>query len=171
MATAEEMQRLHAVVPAAQAALRKYGIPASVTLAQWIFESSDPKKGWGQSQLSLEANNYFGVKASHLNAPETYEAFPTEEYIHGKKTLVKALFEKYFDAADSFEDHARLLATAARYRAAMACRKDPDKFAWFLQRGGYSTAPDYAQMLIRAMHDYDLYQYDTLPPAALQEAA
>lgn len=36
--------------------MRKYGIPASVTLAQGILESSN-----GQSHLSLNENNHFGI--------------------------------------------------------------------------------------------------------------
>ena len=38
--------------------MRMYGIPASVILAQAILESSN-----GQSQLSRECNNHFGIKA------------------------------------------------------------------------------------------------------------
>ena len=37
----------------------KYGIPASVTLAQGILESAN-----GQSQLARKENNHFGIKAS-----------------------------------------------------------------------------------------------------------
>lgn len=40
--------------------MRKYGIPASVTLAQGILESSN-----GQSRLALNENNHFGIKATH----------------------------------------------------------------------------------------------------------
>ena len=39
--------------------MRMYGIPASVILAQAILESSN-----GQSQLSRECNNHFGIKAT-----------------------------------------------------------------------------------------------------------
>ena len=39
--------------------MRRYGIPASVILAQAILESSN-----GQSQLSRECNNHFGIKAT-----------------------------------------------------------------------------------------------------------
>ncbi len=48
MASAEQMARLKAVVPAAQASGRKWGVPASVTLAQWIPESS-----WGSARQQL----------------------------------------------------------------------------------------------------------------------
>jgi flagellum-specific peptidoglycan hydrolase FlgJ len=168
MATADELARLHGVVPAAQATQKKWRVPASITLAQWIFEST-----WGTSQLAVKANNFFGIKASHLAAPETYEEFPTHEYISGKRVLVEALFERYFDAADSFDDHGCLLATARRYRFAMASVAVPNTFASCLQAAGYSTSPTYASGLVTAMRYYDLYQFNLPPdePAKVQEAA
>lgn len=39
--------------------MRRYGIPASVTLAQGILESSN-----GQSRLAQNENNHFGIKAT-----------------------------------------------------------------------------------------------------------
>ena len=39
--------------------MRRYGIPASVTLAQGILESAS-----GQSELSRKGNNHFGIKAT-----------------------------------------------------------------------------------------------------------
>ena len=41
------------------AQMRRYGIPASVTLAQGILESSN-----GQSRLAVNENNHFGIKAT-----------------------------------------------------------------------------------------------------------
>ena len=40
--------------------MRRYGIPASITLAQGIIESAD-----GQSTLAQTANNHFGVKRAY----------------------------------------------------------------------------------------------------------
>jgi flagellum-specific peptidoglycan hydrolase FlgJ len=170
MATKAELDWLKTMVPAAQKAQARWQVPAAITLAQCILESSTPAKGWGQSELALKANNYFGVKASHLNAPETYEEFPTDEYVSGKKVLVEALFEKYFDADDSFDDHGSLLHNAKRYRYAMLHTASPDDFASCLQEAGYSTSPSYAQTLIELMRDYDLYQYDSPPPTGPAQA-
>ena len=39
--------------------MRRYGIPASVTLAQGIGESAS-----GQSELSRKGNNHFGIKVT-----------------------------------------------------------------------------------------------------------
>jgi flagellum-specific peptidoglycan hydrolase FlgJ len=168
MATAAEMAALKAVVPAAQAAQRKYGVPASVTLAQWIFEST-----WGTSKLSLAARNYFGIKARQAAIPSSYVEFPTVEYENGERVIVEALFEKYPDEQSSFDAHARLLSTAGRYQMAMKNAANPNNFAVCLQTAGYSTNPQYASLLTEAMRDYNLCQYDLPPdgPAQVQEVA
>lgn len=44
---------------AAMEQMKRYGIPASVTLAQGILESSN-----GESELSRLGNNHFGIKAT-----------------------------------------------------------------------------------------------------------
>jgi flagellum-specific peptidoglycan hydrolase FlgJ len=168
MASAEQLAALKAVVAAAQGARRKYGVPASVTLAQWIFESS-----WGTSKLSIAAKNFFGIKARQAAIPASYVEFPTTEYENGERVVVEALFEKYPDEAASFEAHARLLANAGRYHFAMLHTASPNDFAACLQTAGYSTNPHYAAELEEAMRDYDLCQYDVLPdgPAKVQEKA
>src|ERR1039458_8854383 len=80
MASPQQLAKLHAVVAAAQAAQRKWRVPASVTLAQWIFESS-----WGTSELARTANNYFGIKAHQGAAPGTYCEFITPEFVDGQR--------------------------------------------------------------------------------------
>jgi flagellum-specific peptidoglycan hydrolase FlgJ len=159
MASPDQLARLKAVVPAAQAAQRKWGVPASVTLAQWCTESS-----WGTSQLAVKCRNFFGVKASQLAAPETYEQFPTWEYESGRKVLVEALFAKYPTDEASFDAHGRLLATASRYQRAIASREFPHVFAIELQRAGYSTNPHYAADLWTLVLEHNLTQYDVAAP-------
>lgn len=170
---AQQNAFLKLVVPPAQAAQKKWGVLASISVAQSIFESSDPALGWGQSQLAREYNNYFGIKAEHLDNPETYVEFKTPEFIDGKPATIVAKFERYFDLGESFDDHGRLLATAKRYAPAMALRSDPVAFAQQLQRCGYSTSPTYAAGISKAIELYDLTQYDIEPdgPAAAQAAA
>src|ERR1017187_2057554 len=102
-----------------------------------------PLKGWGQSQLALQANNFFGIKAIHLNDHSTYMEFPTAEYENGQRVMVEANFMKYTDAAASFADHAHLLSVSYRYAPAMAVKNNPVQFAAQLQKCGYSTSPTY----------------------------
>ena len=171
MATQEQIDRMHAMAPAAQAAELKWKVPSSITLAQWALES-----GWGGSDLALQAKNYFGIKAEHLNVPNSYVMFPTDDFVNGVKKHVLAGFEKYKTAEDCFDDHGRLLHDASRYQPAMRVAKSPDDFARMLRVCGYSTLQPmnaYPDRLIALMRQHNLYQYDNppLPPAAEQEAA
>ena len=50
----------------AMAQMRKYGIPASVTLAQGILESSN-----GQSRLARKENNHFGKPKNLIDNQKT----------------------------------------------------------------------------------------------------
>jgi flagellar protein FlgJ len=143
-------------------------VPASITLAQAILESA-----WGQSKLARECNNYFGVKAAHDAAPNTYQDFLTTEFACGHRTSETAAFAKYADVAVSFAAHARLLAGAPRYQPAMAAASNPEQFAQRLQACGYSTNPQYASDLMQLVRLYDLTQYDVEPepPAKANELA
>lgn len=155
MPNAEQLRWLESLVPAAQETQKFYGVPASVTLAQCILES-----GWGHTQLSKECNNYFGIKAEHLDQPNTYKEFLTAEYEDGKRVIIHADFEKYPDVGSSFRDHARLIAMAPRYSAAMVWKNNPLQFCHKLQVCGYSTSPTYGQTLANLIVDLKLTQYD-----------
>lgn len=155
MASAQQLEWLHSIVPAAKDSQTFFGVPASITLAQCILES-----GWGTTRLAKECNNYFGIKAEHLDDPSTYQVFPTAEFVHGQRVTVQADFEKYPNIDSSFRDHARLLAMASRYGPAMAVKTDSVAFAKALQICGYSTSPTYAASLIGLMEEFHLRQYD-----------
>lgn len=165
---AAQSEFMRVVVPAAQYSQRRFGVPASVTIAQAILES-----GWGRSDLATHCGNYFGIKAGAHATPDTYEEFPTTEYVNGAPLHEMARFVRYPNASLCFGAHARLLACAPRYAPAMAARNDPAEFAQRLQACGYSTNPDYAHLLDVLMHDYDLTQYDLTPepPAQAERAA
>lgn len=86
--------------------MRRYGIPASVTLAQGICESAS-----GQSELSRKGNNHFGIKA-------------TSSWIqNGGKYLVytddrpNEKFCQYASEGDSYEHHSKFLKENKRYAA------------------------------------------------------
>lgn len=160
---------LRMAIPAAQAAQRKYGVPASVTIAQAILESSNAL-GWGRSQLAVEANNFFGIKATDTKNPEHYIELPTHEYLQNHIELIEAKFARYEDAAESLDAHARLLAVAKRYEPCMYAAKDPELFCMRLQQCGYSTNPGYAVTLQKLIKEFDLAQFD-IPPDGPAQAA
>jgi flagellum-specific peptidoglycan hydrolase FlgJ len=138
------------VAPGAIAAQHRYGIPAAVTIAQAIDES-----GWGQSQLAARDHNLFGIKGT---GPAGSVPMPTQEYVNGQPVSTSASFRVYHNAAESIDDHGKLLARSGYYQQAMAERQHPDRFAAALT-GVYATDPNYGANLISLMRRYDLYRY------------
>lgn len=124
---------------------RRYGIPASITLAQGILES-----GAGKSMLTRNANNHFGVKA--------YGGWTGPIYLAWDDERQKSRFRKYSSAMDSFRDHALFLKNNIRYRN-LFTNSVYDYRAWAigLQKAGYATAGNYAKALIGFIDAYKLY--------------
>ena len=103
------------------AAQRKYGVPASVTIAQAINES-----GWGQSTLATRDHNLFGIKGA---GPAGSDPLATQEYQNGQLVTSTSSFRVYNSTAESIDDHGNLLATSGFYRKSMADRLNPNAFA------------------------------------------
>ena len=141
---------INEVAAGAIAAQHRYGVPAAVTIAQAIDES-----GWGQSQLAAQDHNLFGIKGT---GPAGSVPMPTQEYVNGQPVSTSASFRVYHNAAESIDDHGRLLAGSGYYKHAMADRQHPDRFAAALT-GVYATDPNYGANLISLMRRYDLYRY------------
>ena len=130
--------------------MRRYGIPASVTLAQGILESSN-----GQSELSRTCNNHFGIKAtsSWLKNGGEYALY-TDDKPNEK-------FCKYKSVGDSYEHHSQFLKNNSRY--AQCFRLSPDDYkGWTkgIERAGYATGSGYAASLQRIIEANGLDRYD-----------
>jgi len=142
---------IDSIAPGAIAAQQRWGVPASVTIAQAIEES-----GWGTSQLSKDNHNLFGIKGS---GPEGAAYYPINDYVDGRWITSAVPFRAYNKMTDSISDHAEVIATSQRYERVMARRHVPDAFAEGLT-GIYSADPDYGSNLLATMKLYDLYRYD-----------
>ena len=124
---------------------RRYGIPASVTLAQMALESS-----YGESELARKGNNFFGIRvgSSWKGARSWHE------------DDVPGYFRNYDSVWESIEDHSRLLMTD-RYKR---CRRygSTDYHGWLVEikRAGYASAKDYVQSCERIITKFKLYMYD-----------
>jgi flagellum-specific peptidoglycan hydrolase FlgJ len=121
--------------------------PTGITVAQAALESA-----WGSSQLSLQANNYFGIKA-HGDAESIL--MPTSEVVNGKAIKVEARFAAYFDMTACFADRDRIITQLACYQDARANAGDPELFARCLGRH-WATDPKYAEKLLKIYRDHKL---------------
>ena len=135
---------------AAMEQMKRYGIPASVTLAQGILESRN-----GQSELSQLGNNHFGIKATKawLNAGGDYLVYDDDK--------PNEKFCKYNSVADSYEHHSKFLANGTRY--AQCFNLSPDDYkGWTkgIERAGYATNGGYAKSLQSIIEANNLQKYD-----------
>lgn len=144
------MEVIGPVIAAAQAAHTKWGVPASVSIAQYGLESA-----WGKAEPA-DSNNPFGIQELE-GLP--YVVAKSHEFRNGRMVPVEERFAKFASLEQAFDKHAELLATHRAYRYAMAQAEDPDKFALALT-GVYATAPGYGSILIKLMKQNDLYRYD-----------
>jgi flagellum-specific peptidoglycan hydrolase FlgJ len=154
--TSSQQAFIREIAPGAIAAQRKYGVPASVTIAQAIDES-----GWGKSTLATKDHNLFGIKGA---GPAGSDPLPTQEYQNGQLVTSTNSFRVYNTTAESIDDHGKLLSTSGYYGTSMADRRNPNAFARALT-GIYATDPSYGTKLIGLMRQYDLYRYDGASPA------
>lgn len=123
-----------------------YGIPASITLAQGLFES-----GGGNSELARVANNHFGIKAnSDWKGPIYYK---DDDHPNDR-------FRVYKVAEESYHDHSTFL-KKKNYAFLFELPKN-DYMGWAtgLKKAGYATNPNYAQLLIGIIQKYNLNRYD-----------
>lgn len=127
--------------------MERYGIPASITLAQGILESDS-----GNSRLALQSNNHFGIKCkSNWTGKRVYH----DDDAKGE------CFRSYASVEDSYRDHAEFLDQSPRYDSLFSyAPTDYRSWARGLKAAGYATAPDYAQRLIRIIEDNRLYLFD-----------
>ena len=120
----------------------KHRIPAAITMAQGLLESSA-----GQSELAVKANNHFGIKCASDWVGRTYT--------HDDETKNEC-FRQYASAADSYEDHSLFL-QRKRYESLFALPlADYKGWAHGLKACGYATDPKYADKLIRIIEQYNL---------------
>lgn len=131
----------------------KYGVLPSVTVAQAILES-----GWGQSALSTQAHNLFGIKGSYNGQ---YVTMQTREVYNGQSYYIYDNFRKYANNSESVEDHGNFLYSNSRY-ANLLGDQSYASVARKLQADGYATDPSYASSLIKLVEMYNLTQLDNI---------
>ena len=126
----------------------KYGIPASVILAQMAIESS-----WGTSALARNDNNFFGIKkgsswtgrVSYYDDDQAHEAF-----------------RSYDNVGQSLSDHS---ATLLQPRYLHRCPTDStNHLGWIkgIKAGGYATASNYVDSVESFIRKYELDKFDRL---------
>lgn len=126
--------------------MKRYHIPASITLAQGVLES-----GAGRSELAVKGNNHFGIKCHGWTGSAVYHDDDANN----------ECFRAYKNAAESYEDHSKFLSSSSRYSSLFQLKTTDYKgWAYGLKSCGYATNPRYAIQLIDIIQLYKLYEFD-----------
>ncbi len=133
-------------------------VPASIVLAQAMFESSN-----GNSELAKNANNHFGIKCKREWSGASYSKNDETE---------QECFRKYENVLDSYSDHSMFLKSRPRYAFLFEIPLGDYK-SWCvgLKEAGYATDPKYAKRLIEIIEKHKLYEFDVdlpLPKPTLE---
>lgn len=127
--------------------MHKYGIPASIKMAQGLHESNN-----GKSKLAKNANNHFGVKCVSTKCEEGHCIRYTDD-------SHKDFFRKYKTSWHSWRAHSKFL-QKKRYKGLQGFGKDYKKWAYGLKKAGYATDPNYPQKIIKIIEQNNLQKLD-----------
>ncbi len=128
--------------------MQRYGIPASITLAQGLLESDA-----GESLLATQSNNHFGIKCRRQCRGCTCRNYADDDLYD--------MFRVFSSVHESYRAHSELLVNSPRY-AALFDLEITDYRGWArgLQNAGYATDPRYAAKLIRIIEALELFLFD-----------
>jgi len=134
--------------------MQRAGVPASITMAQGILESSD-----GNSRLARLGNNHFGIKC--------------KSDWKGKSMLADddapdECFRAYNSPEESYKDHSQFLRSNWRYHELFELDiTDYKGWAKGLRKAGYATNKSYHTILINLIERHELYKLDLMSPDPL----
>lgn len=164
-----EAQAVAKIGPLCREDMKKSGILASVSAAQFILES-----GYGKSELAQNANNCFGMKkslsgnswsGSSWDGTSVYTKKTQEQHPDGTYETITADFRKYPCVEDSVADHSAYLLGAKNGRAlrykGIKGMTDYKAVAQLIKDGGYATSLTYVEKLCNIIEKWNLTQYDT----------
>ena len=145
-ASQQQINYIQRFAKVAKSEMDKYGIPASIKLAQGLLESQA-----GASKLATKNNNHFGIKCFSKNCKKGHcTNFSDDSH--------KDFFKVFDTAWASYRAHSELLQTN-RYKHLL--HQDYTTWAKGLSAAGYATDPEYSQKLLELIETLELHRYDS----------
>lgn len=148
-----EEEFIELLTPYAKKVEETHGTRPSILIAQAALESD-----WGNSSLSRDSNNYFGIKDPNGTQ------YATKEFYNDEWESIQASFKYYNSLEDSIVDYANLIKNGTSWNSdlyidAIQATSYIDS-AYALQEAGYATDPTYAEKVIHLIEQYHLYEID-----------
>jgi uncharacterized FlgJ-related protein len=147
LAEAQARDYIERFAPVAIAEMKRFGIPASISLAQGLVESRA-----GHSTLAKRNNNHFGIKCFSRKCQKGHCSNHTDD-------THKDFFRIFKSPWDSWRSHSQMLANG-RYAQLKKHGHDYKAWAEGLKALGYATDKRYDSKLIGMIEKYQLSRYD-----------
>ena len=155
--------------PTAQEVCRRYGIPASVCIAQAAIEST-----WGEDAIwewnlfgrkAIEGDNFTNLWTQEYEGPNAYTEDEEHIYIGGNVWRIKAAFKIYDNLAEAIEDYCILLTEEPVYRPVMEALGNLQAYVYALAGDGenpgiYATNAQYGPDILATIEANNLAEYD-----------
>jgi uncharacterized FlgJ-related protein len=147
LAEAQAKAYIERFAPIAIAEMKRYGIPASISLAQGLVESRA-----GQSTLARKNNNHFGIKCFSRKCRKGHCSNHTDD-------THKDFFRIFKSPWESWRAHSLMLANG-RYTQLKKHGANYQAWASGLKELGYATDKRYDAKLIGMIERYELSRFD-----------
>lgn len=114
-----------------------------------IMGAAATESGWGESGLTKEANNFFGIKSTPAWEAKggQYVVKRTREVVGGKEIFIDARFRKYPTAYECFVNYVEFVSGPRYVKAGVLEALNPEEQISKIQKAGYATDPQYAKTI------------------------
>ena len=148
---------LQQVAPVIQqvASERGYRFPSAI-IAQAALES-----GWGQSVLSSQYFNFFGMKCGSTYNGKSINMTTKEEYQPGTMTTIRDNFRAYNNIREGIEGYFNFICMQ-RYQN-LKTATSPEDYIQRLKNDGWATASAYVSAVTTILNANNLRQFDSVP--------
>ena len=131
-----------------------YGILVySPVIAQAVLES-----GWGESRLSSQYHNYFGLKCGTRWTGRSVNMRTQEEYREGTLTSIRDNFRVFDSMEEGVKGYFEFI-QLERYRNLQGIR-DPQEYLETIRADGYATSFSYVEDCMKVIRQYELTRFD-----------
>lgn len=135
---------------------RNFAIDAakgSKIFPETILAAASVESGNGKSGLSAKYNNFFGIKADSSWKGKKINLPTKEEFTKGKIVTINQYFRVYESPVDSFRDYVKFVSKARYKKSGVLDAKNPKEQFEALKKGGYATASNYVDVLLKRLKD------------------
>ena len=127
--------------PLALSEQAKFGVPYEITLGQALLES-----GGGESDIAQMNNNHFGMKC-HARSCSSGHCTVMLDRLEGRVSR----FRRFNTVWESYRAHSVKLSQEPRYASLRGL--DWRRYAYGLEKCGWSADPEYAEKLIHVIEN------------------